>query len=479
MLITKAPRSTWARRRAYTSSKTRDTIKTHDLGGDQALLDTLPPKDAPLKPWELDTHALFATLAKKNFFSTDEARRAIEAMPEESYAAFSYYEKFAAAAANLMRENGHIEPGELECEVFGSLGEAAADVRFAAGDRVRVRAEETVRTSWRRPHCRTPGYLFGSSGVVDAYVGDFRDPSLLAYGIREAPLLPLYRVRFCLADIWSEVEPEQASDTLVVDVYGNWLEKCGRAPSSAGAKATVGVGDDGDGHAHHGGGDSHNHDSHGHHDHGTRAQIERAAFEAEGMPRPGSALVEALTAVLVRKGLVTRQELRKQAQALESAAQELIGARLVVAAWTDDAFRARLLDDANSAARELGVEASNPNAPTQLLAVENTASVHNLVVCTLCSCYPAALLGPAPLWYKSSAFRARAVRRPRALLRDGFGLSLPADVSLRVHDSTADLRFLVIPRRPAFTHGWSDEQLRALVTRDSMVGTEVLDNPET
>jgi hypothetical protein len=105
--------------------------------------------------------------------------------------------------------------------------------------------------------------------------------------------------------------------------------------------------------------------------------------------------------------------------------------------------------------------------------VENTEHLHNLVVCTLCSCYPAALVGPAPLWYKSSAYRARAVRRPRRLLAEAFGVELASDVRIAVHDSTADLRFLVLPKRPEGTDGWSREQLKALVTRDAMVGTEV------
>ena len=126
---------------------------------------------------------------------------------------------------------------------------------------------------------------------------------------------------------------------------------------------------------------------------------------------------------------------------------------------------------------ELGIAASNPNAPTKFVVVENTEHLHNLVVCTLCSCYPAALVGPAPLWYKSSAYRARAVRRPRRLLAEAFGVELPREVRIAVHDSTADLRFLVLPARPAGTESWSSEQLKALITRDTMVGTEVCRRP--
>ena len=145
-------------------------------------------------------------------------------------------------------------------------------------------------------------------------------------------------------------------------------------------------------------------------------------------------------------------------------------ARLIARAWVDEAFASRLLSNGNAAARELGLNPSNPNAPTELCVTRNDETTHNLIVCTLCSCYPAALLGPSPSWYKSRAYRAQAVRQPRALLRDGFGLELPQETTLRVHDSTADLRYLVVPRRPAGTEGWSEERLRELVTRDGMLG---------
>lgn len=142
---------------------------------------------------------------------------------------------------------------------------------------------------------------------------------------------------------------------------------------------------------------------------------------------------------------------------------------MVARAWVDADFKARLLEDGNAAARELGIDASNVNAPTKLTVVENTREVHNLVVCTLCSCYPAKLLGLSPQWYKSRIYRARALREPRAVLAD-FGTELPAQVSVRVHDSTADCRYLVLPLRPAHTEGWSEQRLADLVSRDSMIG---------
>lgn len=457
---------------------THPTIGHHDLGGADDLLDAPVPEDVPLHAWELEAHALYATLAKNGCFSTDETRRAIEAFDPGAYESWGYYEKFTAASALLLREKGLLAAGELEAEVYGELAPPTAQgaQSFDAGEEVVVRSEDAVKTSWRRPHLRTPGYLFGAQGVVERLMGTFSDPSLLAYGIKKGPSLPLYRVRFRLAELWTSVEADERETTVTVDLYGNWL----RRPVDA---ETI-VSDVDDNHIvhppsdqvvehSHGHGHDHKHD-HGHgHGHGTRQQIERAAVELEGPPRPGVVVHEALRRLTIRKGLATAEALRATATALEMAATSLPGAELMVNAWLDEGFKQRLLDDANQAAAEMGIVASNPNAPTKLVVVENTEHLHNLVVCTLCSCYPAALVGPAPLWYKSSAYRARAVRRPRRLLAEAFGVELASDVRIAVHDSTADLRFLVLPKRPEGTGGWSREQLKALVTRDAMVGTEV------
>lgn len=470
-------------------SSTHAKIGHHDLGGIDSLLNAPVPADVPLHAWELEAHALYATLAKNGCFSTDETRRAIEAFDPGAYDSWGYYEKFSAASALLLCEKGLIEPGELEAEVFGEVAStgAACTSAFSVGEQVIVRSEDAVKTSWRRPHLRTPGYLFGACGEVERIVGSFKDPSLLAYGMKEGPPLTLYRVRFCLADLWSEVEAEERETTVTVDLYANWLR---RPADDESAPSDDARSDDNhvvyppqsDDNSHNDSRDhSHSH-AHGHnhahgHDHGTRQQIERAAIELEGPPRPGVVVHEALRRLAIRKGLATVEALRATATALETASTSLPGADLMVRAWQDDEFKRRLLQDANEAAAELGIAASNPNAPTKLVVVENTEHLHNLVVCTLCSCYPAALVGPAPLWYKSSAYRARAVRRPRRLLAEAFGVELPREVRIAVHDSTADLRFLVLPARPAGTESWSSEQLKALITRDTMVGTEVCRRP--
>ena len=181
----------------------------------------------------------------------------------------------------------------------------------------------------------------------------------------------------------------------------------------------------------------------------------------------GAALrVKALEAILEEKGLVDSAALDSIVDTFETKVGPRNGARVVAKAWTDPAFRQRLLDNATKAVAELGY--GGPEGG-HLVAVENTSKVHNLVVCTLCSCYPWPVLGLPPVWYKSFAYRSRAVRDPRGVLRE-FGVEIPEKVEVRVWDSSAEQRYLVIPQRPAGTEKMTEAQLRELVTRDSMIG---------
>ncbi len=179
----------------------------------------------------------------------------------------------------------------------------------------------------------------------------------------------------------------------------------------------------------------------------------------------------AVRELLVEKGVLTPAEIAAQIEAMD-ARSPANGAAVVARAWVDPDFKARLLADASAASREMGFDIG----PLNLIAVENTADTHNLIVCTLCSCYPRNLLGLPPDWYKTRAYRSRAVREPRSVLRE-FGLELPDDVTVRVHDSTADMRYIVLPARPEGTEGMDEAQLAALVTRDSMIGTGVPRQP--
>jgi nitrile hydratase len=175
----------------------------------------------------------------------------------------------------------------------------------------------------------------------------------------------------------------------------------------------------------------------------------------------------AVRELLVDKGILTADRVRRQIEDMDSRTPAR-GAAVVARAWIDSAFKTRLLTDGNSAVEELGLE----RGPYKLVVVENTSKVHNVIVCTLCSCYPRWLLGLPPDWYKSRNYRSRMVREPRAVLRE-FGLDLADDVTVRVHDSTADMRYLVLPMRPAGTEGWSEAHLASLVGRDTMVGVAV------
>ena len=176
----------------------------------------------------------------------------------------------------------------------------------------------------------------------------------------------------------------------------------------------------------------------------------------------------AVRELLIEKGVSTAAEIAGQIDAMDRRSPA-DGAQVVARAWTDPAFKDRLLADASEASREMGFDIGT----LRLIAVENTVDVHNVIVCTLCSCYPRNLLGMAPDWYKSREYRSRTVKEPRKVLSE-FGVVLPDHIQVRVHDSTADMRYIVLPERPAGTDGWDTEALADLVTRDSMIGTSVL-----
>ena len=188
----------------------------------------------------------------------------------------------------------------------------------------------------------------------------------------------------------------------------------------------------------------------------------------------GEALFRAVRSLLIGKNLVTEAELLERQQATDNASPGQ-GAKVVARAWTDVEYRARLLEDGTKAIEELGIPM---RGMPPLGVLENTDDVHNLIVCTLCSCYPRAVLGYPPFWYKSAGYRARAVRDPRGLLAE-FRTTLPENLKIRVVDSTADYRWMVLPKRPAGTEGWSEERLAGLVREGDMIGVTVpLDQPD-
>lgn len=184
--------------------------------------------------------------------------------------------------------------------------------------------------------------------------------------------------------------------------------------------------------------------------------------------------VRALETILVEKGYMEIAALDRIVELYETKIGPHIGAQVIAKAWVDSAFREALLDDASKAVAKIAQQVGRVGE--HLIAVENTPRRHNMIVCTLCSCYPTDVLGLPPTWYKSFAYRSRVVKDPRGVLAD-FGVTLPAEMEIRVWDSTAETRYLVVPLRPAGTEGWTEERLAKLVTRDSMVGTGLAKNP--
>jgi len=181
------------------------------------------------------------------------------------------------------------------------------------------------------------------------------------------------------------------------------------------------------------------------------------------------AMEAAVRELLIDKGVLTAEDVRRQVENMDGRNAGL-GAKMVARAWIDRAYKQRMLANGSEAAEEIGLDVG----PLKLVVVENTPTVHNVIVCTLCSCYPRMLLGLPPDWYKSRNYRSRVVREPRAVLAE-FGTVIPDDVLIRVHDSTADMRYLVAPRRPQGTENWGEAELARLVTRDSMIGVALAD----
>jgi len=438
--------------------------------------------------WEKQMHSLLAVLARKGHISVDELRRGVEGLPENVYARCSYYGKWARSMLAISLERNVLSDEDVRAHILPDWqGEENSAAPFQVDDYVRVR-EESFLSNFQRPHLRTPGYIFGAVGRIERLVGEFAAPELLAFR-REGPKQTLYRVRFRQKDIWERYQGKE-NDTIDVEIYHPWLsaataEDFEAQRELAAKRAEVarklekqniehqhGLAHDHD-HAHshghgHGHGDGHKHE-HEDHTHEARAVVEQTAVDREGPPSEDEQFAGGLVRALVAKGVITQEELTKAVEAAETKGSIANGARIVVRAWKDSDFKQRLLTDANEAVRELGLEASNPHAATKLVVVENDKDNHNMLVCTLCSCYPTGLLGPSPAWYKSRSYRARVVREPRAVLEE-FGTSLPDDVHLHVHDSTADCRYMVLPQAPENLSTASEDELVALVTRDRLIG---------
>lgn len=426
------------------------------------------------------------------------------------YRTWPYYGLWASSIAKILFESRVLLQSDFDAQL--GPAESTKEIKFSVGQKVQVKPEGT-KSRWRKPHCRVPGYIYGCQGVIERVCGVFKDPEQLAFDVNAQAEQPLYRVRFPLAEIWPEYK-SGSTDTIDVEIYQHWfvfaicpsdaniveeltkanvcitnrLQEPGANPTPAPPAARAEAAHSHD-HSH--GDHSHDHDhdhahdsSHSHsadhgHTHEARVDVEQTAVDREGEATVPQRFAEALIAACIEKGVTTKDQLRQIVEKIDMAGAQGEGPRIVAKAWTDPEFKARLLKDASSAVAELGLSASNTTAHTVLTCVEDTPKVHNVIVCTLCSCYPRSILGIPPDWYKSRSYRTRVVRDPRGTLADWFDLKIPDDVEVRVHDSTADLRYIVLPLRPAGTEGWSEEKLAKLVTRDAMVGCAAVKDPAT
>ncbi|CAF3933580.1 unnamed protein product [Rotaria sordida] len=429
-----------------------------ELKNDEELVRPLDRRIDEYAYWEQQIDAALYLLLEKRIMNVHMLRKGIESIDKAVYNKLTYYERWAVSLAKYCLESGILTQEDLN-KKYGPPLHSTDEQLFQVGDKVRVR-HENYATRWIKPHLRTPGYLYGKVGIIERCCGSYPNPEYFAYDNTDSTTVhhqPLYRVRFNQKDIWSQYEGT-ADDTIDVEIFQHWLMPASQpyAPTEK---------DEGEGcHKHD---VDHQHKDHDHgHMHEARVIIEQTAVDREGTPLPAQHLSESLVSALIDKKIINPEELRKQIEANQMAGVEQRGANIVVEAWLNPKFKERLLKDGtNTIAEFLKLDKMEDN----IVVVENTDKIHNLVVCTLCSCYPRQLLGIPPGWYKSRSYRARTPRNPRSVLKE-FGTVLPNDMKIQVHDSTSDLRYLVIPRHPAATQNWSREQLLSIVTRDSMVG---------
>ena len=396
---------------------------------------------------------------------------------------------WAVALAKVLLEQGHDSGGFDLQELGHALGDASnGREAFNVGDRVRLRTTAGRPASrWRRPHLPVPGSLEGVTGTVVKTMGMRSDPAFFRFSceiglVDEGCQEACYCVSFPLQDVtpvcWRS--PHSSEKAVLVEVFQSWLQgeftnDPQPVPLAKGPRAkppkrrslrqslrtvvqemhdaglALQVGPKIPKQAH---------------DHLPRAEVEQGAVDEEGTEEPGQRLTEALMGLTLRE--VGAAAVPRAVEIIEELGSEALGPRVVARAWLDEGFRTWLLTDANEAIRSLDSLANH----SKVKVVESTSEVHNLLVCTLCSCYPVSLLGLAPSWYKSREYRTQAIHHPRELLQS-FGLEVPSKVNIHVLDSNADLRYFVLPRRPAGTDAWSEEQLMELVTRDTMIGVAV------
>ncbi|CAF1227744.1 unnamed protein product [Rotaria sordida] len=428
-----------------------------ELKNDEELLKPLNRNIEEYAYWEQQIDAVLSLLCRNGIMNSHILRKGIESIDKTIYNKLSYYERWAISIAKHCLESGVLTQEDLN-KKYGPPLHSTDEQLFHVGDKVRVH-HENYATRWIKPHLRTPGYLYGKVGSIEKCCGSYPNPEYFAYDNTSSTThqQPLYRVRFNQKYIWNNYEGN-VDDTIDVEVYQHWLMPAFQLDSSTDEEKNEDYHEDDFDHQH----QNHNHD----HIHEARAIVEQTAINREGAPLPAQHLAESLISALFDKNIINYEELRKQIETNQTTGTKLRGANIVVEAWLNPQFKEHLLKDATNTIVEF---LKLDKLSNDMIVVENTDKIHNLIVCTLCSCYPRQLLGNPPGWYKSRSYRVRAPRNPRSILKE-FGTILPDHMKIQVHDSTADLRYLVIPRRPVMTQNWSREQLLSIVTRDSMIG---------
>ena len=429
-----------------------------DIGGVEEYFEKIPKKEGVYFQWEMEVEgAVFALFFRGLLTLKDlsEFRMYQEGQPKEVEKGVRYYESWCYAIVQYSLNHNHFTQEELDKELGKDLDEETADLkRLPVGTKVLVKGENT-RTRWRRPHLRTPGYIFGAKGEIAGSSGDWTLPELFAHGGKDITV-PVYRVKFRQKDIWALYHGEEKDD-IMVEVSHPWLTvlKEGEEPSEENSfypQNPPNIDEKKDP------AKKKEHEDHVHEDRGI---VEQNAVNLEGEETPFKILGQAYVRLLIAKGVVTKEDIRNAIDFMDSLSTCMNGKRIVARAWNKPSFLEALVQDANKAITEEFDESLALNG-TDLSVLANTPEVHNVVVCTLCSCYPMTLLGRSPAWYRNRSYRSRVVKEPRKVLAE-FGTEIPSEKRVCVLDSTSEMRYMIIPERPADTEGMTEEELQTLV----------------
>ncbi|CAE7930867.1 unnamed protein product [Symbiodinium sp. KB8] len=443
--------------------------------------------DRQLQHWEQQIHALVVVLVSTEHVRTSELQEEVLGLNDQGFedGDWGYYGKWAAALAKLLLKQGIIDLDELDVALGGRSPKKVGET-FKVGAAVRIKGPTQAgpASQWRRPYLPVPGSVAGLQGAVAKRLGLRSDDSFFAL----QKSLGLDMDATCKQYMYAvNIDPEALSTgserIVTVEVSQCWLEalepeaeadakpsgaaKAPKAPKRRHLRQSLktvaqSMHDFASKHAEfrkHGL-EIHRHQGrHERHEHLPRSIVEAQAVEKEGREAPGQRVTEVLLQVLISRGILAMSAVSRAMEVIDSLGVHPVGPWIVARAWCDTSFKSLLLEDAHAAIELLGHEATSSTSTVKIKVVESTPWVHNLVVCTLCSCYPVTLLGLSPAWYKSREYREQAVQRPRELLRESFGLEIPQNVELRVH-------------------GWSEERLASMVTRDAMIGVALPDVAE-